>query len=146
MTIIEELAARQELKELVDRFAIESDENDLEAYRDIFTSDCHVKIYFNHELGMDLKNIDDLIEAFDGFGIPKESFHFSGSQVVEFQDESHATGQWYLLAALVNEVEGKEMMTTNRVRCEDKYVKQAGKWLIAEREQNFVFSDTKELV
>ncbi|MBO1308653.1 nuclear transport factor 2 family protein [Enterococcus sp. 669A] len=145
MTTIEELAARLELKELVDRFAIESDENNLEAYREMFTADCQVKIYFNHQLGMDLNSIDELIEAFEGFGTPKDSFHFSGLQVVDFQDDTHASGQWYLLASLVDEVEGKELLTTNRVRCEDSYVKDAGQWRIAKREQNFVFSDTKEL-
>ena len=83
MTNVEELMARQELKALVDNYATESDRNNQDYYVNVFTEDCHVRVYFNNVLGMDLKNVKDLIEAYKGFGAAKESFHMNGQQIDE---------------------------------------------------------------
>ena len=143
MTELEELKARQELKQLVDNYATESDRNNQDYYVNVFTEDCHVRVYFNNELGMDLTNVQDLIKAYKGFGAAKESFHMNGQQTVEFQDDTHATGTCYALAHLVNEVDGVDKLTVHGVRYFDKYVKSADGWRISEREQYFVFSDTR---
>lgn len=143
MTKMDELVARQELKELVDNYATESDKNNQDYYVNVFTPDCHVRVYFNNELGMDLTDVNSLIEAYKGFGAAKESFHMNGQQVVEFQDDTHATGTCYALAHLVNEVDGEDKLTVHGVRYYDKYVKIKDRWYIAEREQYFVFSDTR---
>lgn len=145
MTKTEELIARQELKELVDNYATESDKNNQDYYVNVFTPDCHVKVYFGGQLGMDLTSVEDVIREYKGFGAAKESFHMNGQQLVEFQDDSHATGTCYALAHLVNEVDGKDKITVHGVRYYDKYVKVDGRWLIAERDQHFVFSDTREI-
>ena len=145
MTNIEELLARQELKQLVDNYATESDKNNQDYYVNVFTEDCHVRVYFNNKLGMDLTNVHDLIKTYKGFGAAKESFHINGQQTVEFQDDSHATGICYALAHLVNEVDGVDKLATHGVRYYDKYIKVDGKWRIAEREQYFVFSNTCDL-
>lgn len=55
MTVIEELEARQKLKELVDNYAIESDKNNQDYYVNVFTEDCHVRVYFNNVMGMELQ-------------------------------------------------------------------------------------------
>ena len=141
----EELTARKELKALVDSYANESDRNNQDYYINVFTEDCHVRVYFNNKLGMDLKNVQDLIKAYKSFGAAKESFHMNGQQYVEFQDSEHATGTCYALAHLVNEKDGTDVLTVHGVRYYDKYVKKDGKWKIAEREQYFVFSDSREL-
>lgn len=145
MNNIEELIARQELKQLVDNYATESDKNNQDYYVNVFTEDCHVRVYFNNQLGMDLKDVQELIKAYKGFGAAKESFHINGQQVVEFQDDTHATGICYALAHLVNEVDGVDRLATHAVRYYDKYVKLNGKWRISEREQYFVFSNNVEL-
>ena len=141
---LEECIARQELKALVDSYANESDRNNQDYYVNVFTEDCHVRVYFNNKLGMDLTNVQDLIKAYKGFGAAKESFHMNGQQHVEFQDSEHATGTCYALAHLVNEKDGKDIKAVNGVRYYDKDVKKNGKWRITEREQYFVFSDNKE--
>ena len=128
---LEELKARQELKALVDSYANESDRNNQDYYVNVFTEDCHVRVYFNNKLGMDLKNVHDLIKAYKGFGAAKESFHMNGQQYVEFQDSEHATGTCYALAHLVNEKNGKDILALHGVRYYDKYVKKDGKWKIA---------------
>ena len=145
MTTIEMLEARQQLKDLVDNYANESDKNNQDYYVNIFTSDCHVRVYFNNVLGMDIKIVDELIEKFKAFGAAKESFHINGQQVVEFQDDTHATGTCYAMAHLVTEENGVDKLSVHGVRYYDKYVKQDGRWLIKEREQYFVFSDTRTI-
>ena len=144
MTMIEEIAASQELKQLVDTYANESDKNNQDYYVNIFTEDCRVRVYFNGELGMDLKNVHDLIAAYKGFGAAKAAFHMNGQQTVAFEDETHATGTCYALAHLVNEKDGADMLTTHAVRYEDRYVRTAA-GRIAAREQYFMFSDTHAL-
>jgi hypothetical protein len=57
MTELEKLIAREELKTLVDNYATESDRNNQDYYVNVFTEDCHVRVYFNNELGMDLTNV-----------------------------------------------------------------------------------------
>lgn len=145
MTMIEEIAARQELKQLVDTYANESGKNNQDYYVNVFTEDCRVRVYFNGELGMDLKNVHDLIVAYKGFGAAKAAFHMNGQQTVAFEDETHATGTCYALAHLVNEKDGADMLTTHAVRYEDRYVKTADGWRVAAREQYFMFSDTHAL-
>lgn len=55
MTELEKLIAREELKTLVDNYATESDRNNQDYYVNVFTEDCHVRVYFNNELGMVLQ-------------------------------------------------------------------------------------------
>ena len=47
---LDELIARQELKALVDSYANESDRNNQDFYVNVFTEDCHVRVYFNNKL------------------------------------------------------------------------------------------------
>lgn len=145
MTTIEEIAARQELKTLVDTYANESDKNNQEYYVNIFMEDCRVRVYFNEALGMDLTNVHDLIAAYKGFGAAKAAFHMNGQQTVTFEDDNYATGTCYALAHLVNEKNGVDQLTTHAVRYEDCYVKTGAGWRIAAREQYFMFSDTHVL-
>ena len=145
MITIEMLEARQELKNLVDNYANESDKNNQDYYVNVFTPDCHVRVYFNNTLGMDITSVTELIEKYKAFGAAKESFHMNGQQTVEFQDDTHATGICYAMAHLVTEENGVDTLTVHGVRYYDKYVKQNGKWMIAEREQYFVFSDARTL-
>lgn len=145
MTTIEILEARQQLKDLVDNYATESDKNNQDYYVNIFTPDCHVRVYFNNVLGMDIKSVDELIEKYKAFGAAKESFHINGQQTVKFQDDTHATGTCYAMAHLVTEEDGIDKLTVHGVRYYDKYIKKDGKWWIAEREQYFVFSDVRTI-
>ena len=128
------------LKDLVDRYATESDKNNQDYYVEIFRPDLKLKVYFGDKLGMDLSSVDDMIAQFKAFGAAKESFHQNGQQVVDFIDDTHATGTCYAIATLVTEEEGKDKLTLHAVRYYDKYVKIDGRWWIAEREQRFVYT------
>ncbi|MBD5358911.1 MAG: nuclear transport factor 2 family protein [Bacteroides sp.] len=128
------------LKDLIDRYATESDKNNQDYYVEIFRPDLKLKVYFGDKLGMDISSVNDMIAQYKAFGAAKASFHQNGQQVVDFVDETHATGICYAIATLVTEEDGKDKLTFHAVRYYDKYVKIDGRWWIAERNQYFVYS------
>lgn len=134
------------LKDLVDRYATESDKNNQNYYANIFLPDLKLKVYFGEKLGMDISSVDDMIAQYKAFGAAKASFHQNGQQVIDFIDETHATGICYAIATLVTEEDGKDKLTLHAVRYHDRYVKIDGRWWIAEREQHFVYSSFPPLV
>ena len=134
------------LKDLVDRYATESDKNNQDYYVNIFRSDVKLKVYFGDKLGLDISSVDDMIAQYKAFGAAKASFHQNGQQVVDFVDDTHATGICYAIATLVNEEEGKDKLTFHAVRYYDKYEKIDGRWWITEREQHFVYSAVPPLM
>lgn len=142
----QELEDRMALKELVDRYATESDKGNQDYYRKIFRPDIRLKVYFGDELGMDVHDVDDMIARYKAFGAAKASFHQNGQQVVDFIDDTHAVGTCYAIATLVTDDGGKDKLTMHAVRYHDKYVKVDGRWWIAEREQRFVYSSVPPLV
>lgn len=122
----QEMEDRLALKDLVDRYATESDKNNQDYYREIFRPDIKLKVYFGETLGMDINNVEDMITKYKAFGTAKASFHQNGQQVVEFIDETHAIGICYAIATLVTEEEGKDKLTLHAVRYYDKYEKISG--------------------
>lgn len=134
------------LKDLVDRYATESDKNNQDYYVHIFLPDLKLKVYFGEKLGMDITSVGDMIAQYKAFGAAKASFHQNGQQVIDFIDETHATGICYAIATLVTEEEGKDKLTFHAVRYYDHYVKVDGRWWISEREQHFVYSSAMPLV
>jgi hypothetical protein len=134
------------LKDLVDRYATESDKNNQDYYVNIFRPDLKLKVYFYGKLGMDITSVNDMIAQYKAFGAAKESFHQNGQQVVDFQDDTHATGTCYAIATLVTEDDGKDKLTFHAVRYYDKYVKIDGRWWISEREQHFVYTSLPPMV
>lgn len=141
----QEMEDRIALKDLVDRYATESDKNNQDYYREIFRPDVKLKVYFGEALGMDINNVEDMITQYKAFGTAKVSFHQNGQQVVNFIDETHAIGICYAIATLVTEEDGKDKLTLHAVRYYDKYEKVEGRWWIAERKQHFVYSSVLPL-
>ncbi len=88
----QELQDRVALKDLVDRYATESDRNNQDYYRNIFRPDVKLKVYFGDAPGMDIQDVEDMIARYKAFGAAKASFHQNGQQVVDFTDGAHATG------------------------------------------------------
>lgn len=86
-----ELENRMQLKDLVDRYATESDKNNQDYYRELFVPNLQLKVYFGDKLGMDIHNVEDMIAQYKAFGAAKASFHQNGQQVVDFIDDTHAT-------------------------------------------------------
>ena len=61
------------------------------------------------------------------------------------EDLTEADGTAYCEATLVNEENGKDIITTNYVRYSDKYIKVDGKWYIKRRRTTFLISEKRSL-
>ena len=140
----EMITAKMELKELVDFFSNLADVKDAAAQGELFTPDGVLEF----QMGFDgeIQNIvgrEALVQAFAATINPcKAVYHINGQHTVELNDDlTEATGTAYCEATLVNEIDGKDVMTTNYVRYADVYVKVDGKWYIKRRRTTFMISD-----
>ncbi|WP_018463513.1 nuclear transport factor 2 family protein [Segatella paludivivens] len=128
------------IRELQERYATESDKNNQDYYRKLFVKNVKLRVYFYGELGIQADTVDSMITQYKAFGAAKASFHQNGQHVIDFQDDTNATGICYALATLVNEKEGKNELMLHTVRYYDKYEKIDGRWWITERSQYFVYT------
>ncbi len=131
----QELIDRMELRDLVDRYAVESDKGNQEYYANIFTKDLKLRIFSNGNV-TEINGVDEMIRIYKASGAAKISFHQTGEQVVDFTDETHATGTVYLSALL-----GDDKPAHLYIRYNDKYEKIDGRWWITERDQHFVYRE-----
>lgn len=131
----QELIDRMELRDLVDRYAVESDKGNQDYYRNIFTQDLKLRIISGENV-TEINGVEEMIKAYKAGGAAKISFHQTGEQVVDFADETHATGTVYLTALL-----GNDKPSHLYIRYNDKYEKIDGRWWITERDQHFVYAE-----
>lgn len=131
----QELIDRMELRDLVDRYATESDKGNQEYYAEIFTKDLKLRVYSNGNVN-EINGVDEMIKQYKAGGAAKISFHQTGEQVVDFTDGTHATGIVYLTALL-----GDDKPAHLYIRYYDKYEKIDGRWWITERDQHFVYGE-----
>ncbi len=141
--VLEMLEAKEAIREVIDRFS--NLECDVAAQKALFTDDTHVTVYMGGQKTMDICGADELEKQFSAFttGV-KDSHHMNGQQVIEVEGDA-ATDVHYCKALLITEQDGKTMISDNYIRYTDKLIKKDGKWLISEREQHFVCSESREL-
>jgi hypothetical protein len=125
---------RIEIRALVDRYAVESDRYNQEAYREIFAEDLNLRIIFG-ENTTEIHGVDEMVKIYKAAGAAPVSFHQVGQQLVEFIDGTHAKGTTYLTALL-----GNEQVAQMFIRYEDRFEKIDGRWWITDRDQIIVHS------
>lgn len=140
----EMISAKMELKELVDVFSNLADIKDANGQGELFLPDGVLEF----QMGFDgeIQNIagrEALVQAFAATINPcKSVYHINGQHTVKLSDDlTEAEGTAYCQATLVNEVDGRDVITTNYVRYADLYVKMDGKWYIKRRRTTFLISD-----
>lgn len=142
----EMINAKMELKELVDVFSNLADVKDAKSQGDLFTPDgiLEFQMGFNGEV-QNIVGREDLVEAFSATINPcKAVYHINGQHNVTLNDDlTEAEGTAYCEATLVNEEDGRDVITTNYVRYADVYVKLDGKWHIKRRRTTFLISDKR---
>lgn len=136
-----EIAQRLALRELVDTFSNLADEKDVAAQIPLFTADAHINVVMDGKEVFDLNGQQQILEAFSGY-LSQFSvvYHINGQQTVTI-NESTAKGIAYCQVTLIKEENGQRIKQTSGVRYHDRYVFQNGKWLIAERLSNFMWTD-----
>jgi hypothetical protein len=142
---IKQVEDKLALKELVDTFSNLSDVKDVASQVLLFTEDATVQTFVGGNRVANLKGRKEMENAFAPFLARFETvYHFNGQHTVKLNGDK-ATGDLYCMVTLIGMQEGKRMKTTIGVSYKDEYVRQNGKWLIANRISNFNWQDTQEI-
>ena len=146
---IEQLIAKQEIRELVDEFSILADNRDAKGQGPLFTEDAVLEFQLGPEGDVhEIPGRDAIVAAFENTvgetSTAKAVYHANGQLAVELADDlKSATGTNYCMATLVNDENGQDVITTNYVRYADQYVKIAGRWYIKRRRTCFLISEKR---
>ncbi len=140
---MQEIQDRMEIRELTDVFANLADTKEVEKQVELFMEDglLEFQMGFDGEIN-EIRGRAALLEAFRRTVCPaKNVYHLNGQQTLTSYSENEAEGVAYCQATLVNEEDGKDIVTTNYVRYSDIYAKEDGKWYIKRRRTTFLLSD-----
>ena len=142
---IRELEDRTALKELADTFSILSDRKDVRAQVQPFTANATVETYRKDVLAAKLSGRKQMEDVFGAFLKNFETvYHFNGQQTVTISGDK-ASGVSHCMVTLIGLEGGKKMKTSIGVYYHDEYVRENGRWLIAERRSGFDWEDKREL-
>jgi len=141
----QEIAHRLALKELVDTFSNLADEKNVSAQIPLFTADAHINVVMDGKEVFDLNGQQQILEAFSGY-LAQFSvvYHINGQQTLEIHGDS-AKGTSYCQVVLIKQENGQRIKQTSGVRYHDRYVFNNGKWLIAERKSDFMWTDIEPM-
>nr|WP_159465251.1 nuclear transport factor 2 family protein [Scandinavium goeteborgense] len=141
----QEIAHRLALKELVDTFSNLADEKNVSAQIPLFTADAHINVVMDGKEVFDLNGQQQILEAFSGY-LAQFSvvYHINGQQTLEIHGDS-AKGTSYCQVVLIKQENGQRIKQTSGVRYHDRYVYNNGKWLIAERKSDFMWTDIESM-
>ena len=144
MTIPNQQAERQALKDLVDTFSNLADEKRVAEQMALFTPDAQVNTYIGGKLFAEAKGTAEIEQVFSSFLAQFHSvYHLNGQHTVTFRSETEAEAINYCAVKLVGEQDGKQVLQDHSVRYQDTYIKQDGKWLISQRIANFMIRETR---
>ena len=132
----QEMSDRIQIRALVERYAVESDQFKQENYSEIFHKDLKLRIHMGDNVN-EISGVDNMINIYKAAGAVDISFHQTGQQLLDFADSTHASGWVYLTALMVNQGKASHMY----LRYFDKYEKINGRWWIVERDQYILFGE-----
>ena len=142
---MQEMQDRMEIRKLTDVFANLADTKEVEKQVELFLPDgkLEFQIGFDGEIN-EIIGREAHLQAFSGtVGPAKNVYHLNGQQTLTSYSGDEAEGIAYCQATLVNEVDGKDVTTTNYVRYTDHYAKVDGKWYIKQRRTTFLFMESR---
>jgi hypothetical protein len=145
MTILE-MQDKFEIQELVNVFATLADEKDAKSQGELFLENglLEFQMGFDGEL-QSIVGREALVKAFAATINPCIAvYHINGQHIITLNGDA-ATGTAYCQATLVNDVEGKKIMTVNHVRYRDCYQKVDGKWYLEKRRTTFLISEQHQM-
>ncbi|MES2764620.1 MAG: nuclear transport factor 2 family protein [Bacteroidota bacterium] len=133
------------IKYLVDEFSNLADTKEIDKQVLLFTEDATVQSTVNGQQGAPLKGRKQIGDAFTAFLNNFETvYHLNGQQTVTLNGNK-ASGISYCAVTLIGMENGKKMKTSIGVYYHDEYVKQNGRWLIADRKSTFAWQEKREV-
>lgn len=142
---MEILKAKEELRDLIDAYAVLGDEKRIAEQMDLFTTDTVYKAYMGDFLAANVTGRENLEKEFNGHASQvKTYFTLNGQHTVKINGET-ATGVSFSQIKMIRAYEGNDTLTDYSVRYDDHYVLQNGKWLIKERTGYFIIVEARSL-
>lgn len=132
---IQESEDRLAIRELVDNYAFCADTRDAQGQMALFTENTNFEVYYDPKSETPSQVVSsraDLFPVFDNLNSYDSTMHFNGQNSVILNGDN-ATGIAYCIAHHLTLEDGKQKFMVAAIRYHDKYVKQGGKWLFAER-------------
>ena len=143
---IQNMTDKLELRELSEAFSILADLKDAAGQGELFTEDgiLEFRIGWDGEL-QQVEGRETLVKAFEATLHPcKALYHINGQhQATISEDGLQAEGIAYCQAMLIQEEDGKDVLTCNSIVYSDLYRKIDGKWYIQRRRSNFLVSEKR---
>ena len=131
-----EAGDRLAIRELVEAYAHCADRRDAKGQMELFTTDTHFVVYMNAKdpkPSMELHSREALAPVFADLNQYEATTHFVGQSTILTLTIDRATGESYCLAHHITVKEGKRRLMLASLRYYDKFVKNDGAWLFAER-------------
>jgi uncharacterized protein (TIGR02246 family) len=125
-----DVADRQELRALVERYGQNADRRDRTAFGLLFTSDAVVTFPSGGEV-RGREAIGDILQLIDN--TYTRTMHFVGNHLVDFLEDG-AVGESYCIAHHIYSADEVERDTVLFIRYQDTYARTAKGWRIARRE------------
>jgi ketosteroid isomerase-like protein len=142
----QEAADRLAIRELVDAYAHCADRRDARGQMALFTEDTRFLVfmdYFSDQPTQELHGRESLAPVFDNLNTYAVTMHFNGQSTIDL-DGDRASGESYCLAHhLTIGEDGIRSMMVASIRYLDQFVKQAGRWLFAERRLMVNWTETR---
>jgi len=142
---LEILQAKEDLRTLVDAYASLGDEKKIAEVMALFTPDAVYQVYMHGMLVATTAGTETMEREFSGHAAQvKTYFTLNGQHTVQLTGDT-ATGVSFSQIKMLRAAEGPDILTDYSVRYDDKYVRRAGKWLIAERTGHFLLVEARPL-
>jgi DNA-binding winged helix-turn-helix (wHTH) protein len=132
----DEAADRLAIRELVEAYAHCADRRDAKGQMALFTDDTHFVVYMGANdptPTQELHSRDALAPVFADLNKYAATMHFLGQSTILSLAGDRATGEVYCMAQHLTVEGGARSLMIAALRYADKYVKQDGVWLYAER-------------
>jgi ketosteroid isomerase-like protein len=142
---MEEAADRLAIRELIDAYAHCADQRDATGQMALFTEETAFHVFMDSgssEASYVVHGRDALAPVFADLNQYQATTHFNGQSTIRL-DGDRATGESYCIAHHVTAASGKRTLMVASIRYLDKFVKQSGHWLFAERKLMVDWTETR---
>lgn len=142
----QEAADRLAIRELIDAYALHADRRDAAGQMSLFTEDTRFLVFMDAtaaEPTQELHGRESLAPVFDNLNSYEVTTHFNGQSTVTL-DGDRASGESYCLAHHISSgPDGGRTLMIASIRYLDRFVRQAGGWLFAERRLMVDWTETR---
>ncbi len=142
---LREMGDRLAIRQLIDGYAHCADRRDATGQMALFTTDTVFQVFMDGKAAEPtfvIHGRDGLAPVFADLNQYQATTHFNGQSTVELAGD-HGTGESYCIAHHLSVKDGQRTLMVASLRYLDKFVKQDGSWLFAERKLLVDWTDTR---